>query len=393
MGDQATLYDVLETIRSFLDRGGQVIIVIAWVIFVMWTMIIERFLYLQTAHPQRVRQAFAALLARPDEGSWSFEAIRSAEISRLGQRLQTGLPMIQTLAAICPLLGLLGTVTGMIVIFDVMAAMGNSSPRAVAGGVAQATMTTMAGMVGALSGVFPATFLAREASKRIGGLYNNQSIELDVPARPLPTLRWTSRLPIALVLSCVITTLLVYGMQRLIETGEQALTDDMSISMLDFVRIKRDESLETKDVKPDKLPPPDAKPETAMVQETSDAAEGISIDFSNRRSIDAGLDLRVAGVTGFSLQDGDYLPLVKVAPIYPRRAQVRGMGGWVIVKFTITTTGTVRDVVVVESSHALFERSAVQAALKFKYRPRIVNGTAVEVTGVLHSIVFEVLDD
>lgn len=388
------MYDIFETIRDFLDRGGQVIVVIAWVIFVMWTMIIERVLYLRTEHRQRVRLAFAELNARPDEGSWSFEAVRAGAISQLGQRLQAGIPMIRTLAAVCPLLGLLGTVTGMIVIFDVMAAMGNSSPRAVAGGVAQATMTTMAGMVGALSGVFPAVLLARISSQNISTLQTHDA-ELALPPARFPPMPQALRLLISLSMAFLITMLLVYGMQRLIETGERALTEEARIYMPDFVRIQREESVERKEVKPDKLPPPETTPDSVVTPDlasSEDAAGALSVDLSSGRggSLDSGFALNVAGVTSFENADADYMPLVKVAPIYPRRAAARGLSGWVLVRFTVTAAGSVKDVEVVESTDPIFERAAVQAAFKFKYKPRIVDGEAVEVTGVLHYIRFDV---
>lgn len=386
------MYDIFETIRDFLDRGGQVIVVIAWVIFAMWTMIIERVLYLRTEHRRRVQAAFDELSERPDEGSWTFEAVRTGAISQLGQRLQAGIPMIRTLAAVCPLLGLLGTVTGMIVIFDVMAAMGNSSPRAVAGGVAQATMTTMAGMVGALSGVFPATLLARVSSQNISTLRSHDTVVAFPPTR-LPPLGRGVRMLIALSMAFVITTLLVYGMQRLIETGERALTEEARIYIPDFVRIQREESVERKQVKPDKVPPAETSPENAVSPDLAETNEGVGVgvDFSSgNRSLDSGFTLNVAGLTSFENADADYMPLVKVAPIYPRRAAARGLAGWVLVRFTVTSAGSVKDVEVLESTDPIFERAAVQAALKFKYKPRIVDGEAVEVTGVLHYIRFDV---
>lgn len=390
---RATFYDLLETIRDFLDQGGQVISVIAWVIFVMWTLIVERVLYLRTTHPHRVAEALGALASRPDAGSWSFEAIRQGTISRLDQRLRTRIPVIQTLAAICPLLGLLGTVTGMIVIFDVMAAMGNSSPRAVAGGVAQATLTTMAGMVGALSGVFPAAFLARAASKGITDIQHSSFKASEQALPSFPCLGATVRLPVSLVVAFFVTMGLVYGMQRLIETGERALTDDTQMLMLDFVRIQREETIEQKRLKPDKPPPPDTQPEIAPVPQDVDQSSGaVAVNFGSGRGINPGIGINVLGVSGYDLTDGDYLPLVKVTPIYPRRAQARGLNGKVIVQFTVTATGTVRDVVVIESTNKIFEKAAVQAALRFKYRPRVVNGVPVEVTGVYHSIVFEVIE-
>jgi protein TonB len=99
--------------------------------------------------------------------------------------------------------------------------------------------------------------------------------------------------------------------------------------------------------------------------------------------------LNVGGV-GFGISDGEYLPIVKVAPVYPSRALSRGLEGYVIVEFTVTRQGTVRDASVVESTSTLFERAAVDAALKFKYKPRVIDGEAVEVPGVRNKITFEI---
>ena len=91
------------------------------------------------------------------------------------------------------------------------------------------------------------------------------------------------------------------------------------------------------------------------------------------------------------MPDGDYLPIVKVAPIYPRRAQSRGIEGYVIVEFTVTKSGSVRDPFVVEAQpEGIFDRAAMDAALKFKYKPRVVDGEATEVAGVQNKISFEI---
>jgi protein TonB len=86
--------------------------------------------------------------------------------------------------------------------------------------------------------------------------------------------------------------------------------------------------------------------------------------------------------------DGEYLPIVKVAPVYPTRALQRRLEGYVIVEFVVTANGSVRDVAVVESSDAVFERAAIEAALKFKYKPRVVDGSPIEVAGVQNRITF-----
>ena len=99
--------------------------------------------------------------------------------------------------------------------------------------------------------------------------------------------------------------------------------------------------------------------------------------------------MRIGGI-GFGISDGEYLPIVKVAPVYPARALNRGLEGYVIVEFTVTRQGTVQDVFIIESSSSLFDRAAIEAALKFKYKPRVIDGEAVEVPGVRNQITFEI---
>ena len=93
--------------------------------------------------------------------------------------------------------------------------------------------------------------------------------------------------------------------------------------------------------------------------------------------------------SAFGVSDGEYLPIVKVAPIYPQRAASRGLEGHVIVEYTVTATGATRDVAVIESTSSLFDRAAVESASKYKYKPRVINGEAVEVPGVRTIIRFE----
>ena len=90
------------------------------------------------------------------------------------------------------------------------------------------------------------------------------------------------------------------------------------------------------------------------------------------------------------LADGEYLPIVKIAPIYPSGALAQGLEGYVVVQFTVARSGAVKDVVVIESTHTLFESAAIEATYKFKYRPRTVRGQSVEVPGVRNKITFEI---
>lgn len=155
------MIEFLEAIRDFTETGGQVLLVIGFLIFVMWLLILERAMYLLYWHKQNKKEAVAMWKARSDRSSWYAEQVRQKVISALTIKLNGSIPIIQALVALCPLLGLMGTVTGMIEVFDVMAISGSGNARSMASGVSKATIPTMAGMVGALSGVFASTWLNR----------------------------------------------------------------------------------------------------------------------------------------------------------------------------------------------------------------------------------------
>jgi len=153
--------EFLEAIRDFTETGGDVLLVIGLLIFVMWLLILERVLYINITHKQLKNEVVSQWRGRKDRSSWFAEQIRQAQISRLSMKLNGSIPIIQSLVALCPLLGLMGTVTGMIEVFDVMAISGSGNARSMASGVSKATIPTMAGMVGALSGVFASAYLTR----------------------------------------------------------------------------------------------------------------------------------------------------------------------------------------------------------------------------------------
>jgi biopolymer transport protein ExbB len=159
------LYDSIEAIRDFMSLGGPVLTWIALTIFAMWVLIIERLLYFRTSMKAVAAELQQSWESRAERKSWHAHQIREAMISRFDQATTGSIPMIQTLVALCPLLGLLGTVTGMITVFQVMALSGSGNVRAMAAGVSQATIPTMAGMVGALSGVLLVTMLSRRATR------------------------------------------------------------------------------------------------------------------------------------------------------------------------------------------------------------------------------------
>lgn len=171
------LFDSIEAVRDFMELGGWVLSVIAATIFVMWALIIERLMYFRSVMKQMSTSIHDQWEARNERRSWHAHMIREGLISQFSQATNSSIPMIQTMVALCPLLGLLGTVTGMIKVFEVMAVSGSGNVRAMAAGVSQATVPTMAGMVGALSGVLLVTMLSRRAAREVEFLEDSLTMD------------------------------------------------------------------------------------------------------------------------------------------------------------------------------------------------------------------------
>jgi len=157
------LYEVITSVREMIEIGGDVLWAIMLVLFLMWTFIFERLWYFYRVHPIRKREIMADWSQRAETGSWYARRIRESLISETDLALRQNVGLIKSLIAVCPLLGLLGTVTGMIVVFDVMTYSAGGNARAIASGVSTATIPTMAGMVAALSGVYFATWIEHKA--------------------------------------------------------------------------------------------------------------------------------------------------------------------------------------------------------------------------------------
>jgi biopolymer transport protein ExbB len=167
------LAEPIDAVREFLDRGGDVLYLILAVTFFMWALILQRQWYYRWEFPKEARQVLEIWQARKDQTSWHAHQIRILLISGLRQNLEHSLLMVKSLVAVCPLLGLLGTVTGMIEVFDVMAIAGNGNVRAMAAGVSKATIPTMAGMLAALSGLYFSVSMerfARNETERVADL-------------------------------------------------------------------------------------------------------------------------------------------------------------------------------------------------------------------------------
>lgn len=148
------LIELWESVRDFIATGGDVLYVVAAALCLMWVLMIERYWYLSSVFPTIRKRIVSDWEGRKDTTSWYAHRIRDAWISQASDGLQARMLLIRTLVAMCPLIGLLGTVTGMIAVFETMATQGTGNPRLMAAGISMATIPTMAGMVAALSGVF-----------------------------------------------------------------------------------------------------------------------------------------------------------------------------------------------------------------------------------------------
>ena len=194
----------------------------------------------------------------------------------------------------------------------------------------------------------------------------------------------------SIVVGVIVTLSLLFVMQLLIATGKAALTKPRDRAQLDFVRVKRNESLNTEDFTPQKPPPPPEVPPETPPQDMDNIDPNAPTINVPAPTVDA--DTNIGGPGGMNIAEGDYLPIVRVAPVYPARALSRGLEGYVDLSFTVTPAGTVENPVVIFSTSSLFERAATRAVLKFKYKPRVVDGVPVAVPNVKTRISFQIED-
>ncbi len=198
------------------------------------------------------------------------------------------------------------------------------------------------------------------------------------------------RYAFSVAIGVVVTLSLLFVMQLLIASGKTALTKPRDRTKLEFVRVKRNEALNTADFTPEKPPkPPETPPETPPQDMDNMDPNAPTINIAPP-TVATGTD--IGGPGGMNIAEGDYLPIVRVAPVYPARALSRGLEGYVDMSFTVTQAGTVRDPIVMFSTSSLFDRAALRAVMKFKYKPRVVDGIPVDVPGVKTRISFQIED-
>lgn len=191
----------------------------------------------------------------------------------------------------------------------------------------------------------------------------------------------------SVVVGSIVTLSLIFVMHLLIKHGVDAISKESTKYQLDFVRVKKNETLNTEDFTPEKPQKPPEVPPESPPQDT-DVVDP-NAPTINIPAPEMNTNMDIGGPGGMNIAEGDYLPIVRVAPVYPARALSRGVEGYVDMSFTVTTTGTVINPIVTFSTSSLFDRAAERAVLKFKYKPRVVDGVPVEVAGVTTRIRFE----
>lgn len=170
------LQEAFAIVRDFHFAGGIVLWTIGINTLLMWTLVFERFMYYRFALPGEINRVTHAWFSRDDRRSWYAQQIRHKLVADVSIRAHFSLPVIKCLVTLCPLFGLLGTVTGMIEIFDVMNAFGMNNTRSMASGISRATLPTMAGMGAAIFGLMAYRTLLRFYEKQVQTIADQLSL-------------------------------------------------------------------------------------------------------------------------------------------------------------------------------------------------------------------------
>lgn len=198
-----------------------------------------------------------------------------------------------------------------------------------------------------------------------------------------------NRNPIRLILGALLAIPVAGGlffiMQYLIATADPDIDDEEQRKVADIHMPEREIDTNVKEQKPDKVEDPEEPPPDLDTPDMDTDMDTEVVNTAPQQQV----DIEISG-SGMAATDGEYLPIVKVAPIYPRRAQTRGITGYCIVEYTVTKSGSIRDPQPVDCQPSgVFERASVKAAEKFKYKPRVVDGEPIEVAGVQNKFTYE----
>lgn len=194
----------------------------------------------------------------------------------------------------------------------------------------------------------------------------------------------------AIVLASVVTFGLFYLMQWLVVTDEVQLSEGQTVNFVDVVRVEQQQEPKREKTEVERPDKPEAPPPDLDMPQTSTSAGGGGLNFGD---LSVNTSMSTTGPSLGGQSDGDYLPLVRIQPQYPRRAAERGIEGYVIVELTVTPDGTTKNIRVVQADpEGYFERAAKKAAEKFKYKPKVVNGKPIAVDGVRYRFTFNLED-
>jgi biopolymer transport protein ExbB len=158
---------VLTAVRGLVEGGGPFVLAIFASGVILWTLVIERIWYFAVILPRRANEAIAQWIARKDRSSWRAHKIRQAMISRLGAEMSSNLPVLRVLVPMSPLLGLIGTVSGMLEVFDSMAMRGSADARTMASGVSHAMICTLTGLAVSITGLYPVYYFQSRIKREI----------------------------------------------------------------------------------------------------------------------------------------------------------------------------------------------------------------------------------
>ena len=186
------------------------------------------------------------------------------------------------------------------------------------------------------------------------------------------------------IIAIFVTLSLIFGMYALIKMDEPDLTASEDTVLPDINYNPKNEDVDVitpKPIRPQEVLQQPDLPDVKVIPDQIDINSSFALG-----TVKVGIN---RDIKGFNQNDGEYLPIFRPSPIYPRRAAERGLCGYVDLRYSVTSSGGVADPQVISSSSKMFERNATKAALKYKYKPRQVGGKPVDVPGVEIRVKFE----